>query len=61
MYKKGLVHKVDIYPMERNTSNRTQKNQMKAKEKILEDILCRIIKMKRLCLKGYCSWHWRCS
>ena len=48
MYKKGLVHKVDIYPMERNTSNRTQKNQMKAKEKILEDILCRIIKDEKI-------------
>ena len=49
MYKKGLIHKVDIYPMEKNTSNRTQKNQMAvAKEKIKENVICRIIKDEKV-------------
>jgi hypothetical protein len=48
MFVKGLIHEVDIYPIEVNTSNRTQKNQMRAKEKVLESIKCRIVKDEKI-------------
>ncbi|GMG96252.1 hypothetical protein [Tepidimicrobium xylanilyticum] len=48
MYENGLIHRVDIYPMEKNTSNRTQKNQMRAKESVIEDVICRIVKDEKI-------------
>lgn len=48
MYRKGLIHRVDIYPTEHNTSNRTQKNQVRAKEKTIEDVICRIVKDEKI-------------
>ncbi len=48
MYSNGLIHRVDIYPIERNTSNRVSKNQMKADAVVLEGIPCRIIKDEKI-------------
>lgn len=48
MFIKGLIHMVDIYPMKRNTSNRTAKNQMKADEPVMKDVRCRIVKDERI-------------
>lgn len=48
MYSNGLIHRVDIYPMERNTSNRLSKNQMKADEVVIENVPCRIIKGEKV-------------
>lgn len=48
MYNKGLIHVVDIYPMQRNTSNRISKNQMKADEATIKNVPCRIIKDEKI-------------
>lgn len=48
MFVKGLIHKVDIYPIERNTSNRTSKSQVQAKDKTMEGIRCRIVKDEKI-------------
>lgn len=48
MYSNGLIHRVDIHPMERNTSNRTSKSQMKADVATMEDIACRIVKDEKI-------------
>lgn len=51
MFTKGLIHKVNIYPVEHNTSNRTKKNQVRVNEKTLENISCRIIKDEKIMFK----------
>ena len=48
MFKKGLIHKVDIKPIERKTSNRLNKNQMRNKETTMKDVECRVIKDEKI-------------
>lgn len=48
MFIKGLIHNVDISPMERNTSNRTSKAQVQNKEVTMESVRCRIIKDEKI-------------
>lgn len=48
MFERGLIHTVDIYPIERNMSNRTVKNQARNKEKAMTNIRCRIIKDEKI-------------
>lgn len=48
MFVKGLIHRVDIYPMERNTSNRTSKSQAQTKDRTMENVRCRIIKDEKI-------------
>lgn len=48
MFIKGLIHRVDIYPMERNTSNRTSKAQVQTEERTMENVKCRVIKDEKI-------------
>ncbi|CAK7055858.1 hypothetical protein [Tissierella sp.] len=48
MFIKGLIHRVDIYPMKRNTSNRTSKAQVQTEERTMENVKCRIIKDEKI-------------
>lgn len=48
MFVKGLIHNVDIYPLERNTSNRTSKAQVQTKDVAMEDVRCRIAKDEKI-------------
>lgn len=48
MFIDGLIHLVDIKPIERNFSNRTSKSQMKAEEVTEYDIPCRIINDEKI-------------
>lgn len=51
MFINGLIHRVNIYPVKHNTSNRTKKNQVRTNEKTLGDISCRIIKDEKIMFK----------
>lgn len=48
MFIKGLIHNVDIYPMERNTSNRMKKSQVQTKDVSIENVRCRIVKDEKI-------------
>ncbi len=53
MFIKGLIHKVNIYPIEKNTSNRTQLAEMKNSIVPLENISCRIVKDEKIMLEPH--------
>lgn len=53
MFIKGLIHNVDIIPMERNTSNRTSKSQIQAKDVTIENVRCRIVKDEKVMFESY--------
>lgn len=48
MFLSGLVHRVNIHPLEVNKSNRLQKTQMRNNStEIIEDVRCRISKHEK--------------
>lgn len=55
MFVKGLIHKVNIYPIEKNTSNRTQLAEMRNSSVPLENIRCRIVKDEKIMLEPHVS------
>lgn len=55
MFLKGLIHKVNIYPLEKNTSNRTQLAEMKNLTEPIENVMCRLIKDEKAMFKSEIS------
>lgn len=55
MFIKGLIHRVNIYPIEKNTSNRTQLAEMKNLTTPIENIRCRIVKDEKIMLESHIS------